>query len=236
LKITNLNKAEVLIALYNNAKVLDLGEHALNSHRVLDHKDAEELLKKKTKFDYLYGRVLKVDLTTDELETARYNRDNGQGAAEKALQPLIAKRERFILDKCTPQTLVSLEVVNKFPELEVDPMKAFKRRVKQLLDGISFLPEAQKYAKQLYMVLESDNPYIDSIHLVAQIRNKIQTVAQIRNKIQTGFLASYPSSIRQLSDEVIRLMRLYIEEEKLYTSNVEKLKISNESEKRQLRM
>ena len=36
-------------------------------------------------FDYLKGRVMKVDLSGDELCVRLYDRDNGQGAAERAL-------------------------------------------------------------------------------------------------------------------------------------------------------
>jgi len=36
-------------------------------------------------FDYLKGRVLKVDISGDELETQGYDRDNGQGAAARAI-------------------------------------------------------------------------------------------------------------------------------------------------------
>lgn len=47
------------------------------------------MLSKSTYFDYLNGKVLKVDLSTDELDTFLYNRDNGPDAAEKALEPLL---------------------------------------------------------------------------------------------------------------------------------------------------
>ena len=36
-------------------------------------------------FDYLYGRVMKIDLAGDELDPWLYDRDNGEGAAERAL-------------------------------------------------------------------------------------------------------------------------------------------------------
>jgi hypothetical protein len=39
-------------------------------------------------FDYLRGRVMKVDISGDDLDTALYNRDNGAGAAERALDHL----------------------------------------------------------------------------------------------------------------------------------------------------
>jgi hypothetical protein len=40
-------------------------------------------------YDYLRGRVMKVDLSKDQLKTGLYDRDNGEGAAERALAPLL---------------------------------------------------------------------------------------------------------------------------------------------------
>jgi hypothetical protein len=52
--------------------------------------EARELISECSRFDYLKGRVMKVDLGGDELRTALYNRDNGPNAAESALEPLTA--------------------------------------------------------------------------------------------------------------------------------------------------
>ena len=38
-----------------------------------------------TYFDYLNGRVMKIDVASEPLDTRLYNRDNGFGAAEAAL-------------------------------------------------------------------------------------------------------------------------------------------------------
>lgn len=40
------------------------------------------------RFDYLKGRVMKVDLSTDDVDTQWYNRDNGENAAEDAVAAL----------------------------------------------------------------------------------------------------------------------------------------------------
>ena len=48
--------------------------------------EAQELLDSgQTYFDYLKGRVMKVDLSGDKLNPFLYDRDNGQGAAAAAL-------------------------------------------------------------------------------------------------------------------------------------------------------
>jgi hypothetical protein len=91
--ITGLDKAEVLAALYNRAKPLGLGFSQYTPEK-MTKEEAQSILDEygKTKyFDYLKGRVIKVDLTNNEIRTDLYNRDNGQGAAENILAPLIAK-------------------------------------------------------------------------------------------------------------------------------------------------
>jgi len=52
--------------------------------------DAKEQLKRGSYFDYLSGRVMKVDLSSDELDPWLYDRDNGQGAAARMINALRA--------------------------------------------------------------------------------------------------------------------------------------------------
>lgn len=40
-------------------------------------------------FDYLKGRVMKIRIEGDEIDTRLYNRDNGVGAAEAAIYKII---------------------------------------------------------------------------------------------------------------------------------------------------
>lgn len=42
-------------------------------------------------FDYLHGRVMKVDIGGDTLYPRLFDRDNGNGAAARALAPLLKK-------------------------------------------------------------------------------------------------------------------------------------------------
>lgn len=84
MNIKGLNKANVLAALYNNAKPLGLGMIHYDP-KPMTEQEAEILLNQQTYFDYLKGRVMKVDLSSDELNTRLYNRDNGHNAAEDAI-------------------------------------------------------------------------------------------------------------------------------------------------------
>jgi hypothetical protein len=89
MNIKGLNKAAVLAALYNGSKVQGLG--FLNATgKAMTEAEAEVLLKEETYFDYLHGKVMKIDLSGDELRTDLYNRDNGPGAAEKIIESLKA--------------------------------------------------------------------------------------------------------------------------------------------------
>lgn len=91
INIKGMNKAEVLVALYNNAKPLGLGIlHFTPEDMTLE--EAYELIEEnQSYFDYVNGRVLKVDLNGDEFNPHLYDRDNGEGAAERALLHLLEK-------------------------------------------------------------------------------------------------------------------------------------------------
>ncbi len=86
MNITGLNKAEVLAALYNNARTQGMGVlHYQPGDMSID--EAQKFLDDGvTYFDYVKGRVMKVDLGVEELDTFLYNRDNGDGAAERVLE------------------------------------------------------------------------------------------------------------------------------------------------------
>lgn len=85
ISIKGLPKECVLKALYDSSKVQGLG--------ILDATDCEfeiseaiQLLKQRTYFDYLHGKVMKVDLSSDkEFDERLYDRDNGENAAKNAL-------------------------------------------------------------------------------------------------------------------------------------------------------
>lgn len=83
--ISNMSKARVLAELYNASKPLGLGMLNYDPTPMTEEEAQTYLDQGQAYFDYLKGRVMKVDLSTDELETYLYNRDNGDGAAEAVL-------------------------------------------------------------------------------------------------------------------------------------------------------
>lgn len=86
--IKGLNKAAVLAALYNASRPLGMGILHYTPDDMTSEQ-AEELLKKHQYFDYLQGRVMKVNLESDDgFEERLYDRDNGQGAAARAVDEI----------------------------------------------------------------------------------------------------------------------------------------------------
>jgi hypothetical protein len=84
--ITGRDKAELLAILYNGSS-----PRAIDHIRpVLTKEEAQEIIEDQgLRFDYLRGRMLKIDLRGNELRTACYNRDNGRDTAELLLRGVI---------------------------------------------------------------------------------------------------------------------------------------------------
>ena len=90
ISIKGLNKAEVLKALYDGSHIQGMGfmQAVPDGYVTVEH--CQQLLDDAgyPYFDYLYGRVLKVDLSKDEFEERLYDRDNGRGAAQRIINRL----------------------------------------------------------------------------------------------------------------------------------------------------
>jgi len=105
INIAGLDKAELFAALYNHAKPLGMGMLHYNPE-LLTKEAAAQLMeagddssrmfpsmgKKGLRFDYVKGRPLKIDLSGDELDPWGYNRDQGDGAAERIVAELRNKK------------------------------------------------------------------------------------------------------------------------------------------------
>lgn len=90
--ITGLDKAEVLAALFNASKQQGMGFLNTSGAKPMTVDEARLLTDENYPYyDYLRGRVMKVDIRGSELDPRLYDRDNGQGAAARALQPLLSK-------------------------------------------------------------------------------------------------------------------------------------------------
>lgn len=100
--ITGMDKADVLAALYNASRPQGMG-YLHYTPTPMTKEEAAELLGGKTTechtsgyrsptyFDYLNGRVMKVDLSKDQFDERLYDRDNGNGAASRALEKVMKR-------------------------------------------------------------------------------------------------------------------------------------------------
>ena len=91
--IKGLDKARVLKALYEHSHVQGSGFLQAVPDGVVTVEHCKMLLGSQTYFDYLHGRVLKVDLSRDEFDERLYDRDCGEGAAQRAVDSVRAEQE-----------------------------------------------------------------------------------------------------------------------------------------------
>lgn len=89
ISIKGLDKAAVLAALYNASQPQGMG-NAQYDPNPMTIEEAQRILARSTNFDYLKGRVMKIDLASDEMYVGAYDRDNGQGTAQRVINSLIA--------------------------------------------------------------------------------------------------------------------------------------------------
>jgi len=82
------NKAKVLAALYNASKPLGMGIMQFDP-KPMSEDEAATILIERQHFDYLKGRVMKVDLGGNFLDPRLYDRDNGEGAAACAVASVL---------------------------------------------------------------------------------------------------------------------------------------------------
>ena len=83
MNIKGMDKAAVLFALWTNSREQGLswmGREAITLERCQDAIADGHMY-----FDYFGGRIMKVDLSGEEVNTWGYNRDNGEGAAERVI-------------------------------------------------------------------------------------------------------------------------------------------------------
>ncbi len=86
INITKYRKPAVLAALYNASKTQGLLSSLATR---MTEKEAKAILDRgTTKFDYLNGRIMKVDLSGSAFDPWLYDRDNGEGAALRVINKL----------------------------------------------------------------------------------------------------------------------------------------------------
>lgn len=87
ISIAGLDKATVLAALYNASRPVGLGALNPRAHQDINVHAAAQILASEPSgyFDYVQGRVLKVDLSGDAIDPVLFDRDNGGGSCAAAI-------------------------------------------------------------------------------------------------------------------------------------------------------
>ena len=85
--ILGLDKAVVLKALHDASKPQGMGFIHFQPEG-LSVGECRNLLLGSKYFDYLQGRVMKIDLSTDFINPRDYDRDNGEGAVARVINSL----------------------------------------------------------------------------------------------------------------------------------------------------
>ena len=88
INIAGMDKAELLAALYKNSQPLGLGFLQADANPMTRDEAAEIMRDQGLYFDYLKGRVMKINLEGDELNPWGYDRDNGQGSVASVIENL----------------------------------------------------------------------------------------------------------------------------------------------------
>lgn len=85
---TGMSDAEVLCRLFNRSSPRGMGLLAPGCETDIVIEEAAQILAdagERRYFDYLRGRVMKIDVSRNPLDPRFYDRDNGPGAAYDAL-------------------------------------------------------------------------------------------------------------------------------------------------------
>jgi hypothetical protein len=91
--VSGLNPAALLAALFNNSKPLGLGVFHDNGDEMTEDEAAQAIAERRNEdglayFDYLRGRVMKVEIGGESLDPRLYDRDLGNGAAARVVARL----------------------------------------------------------------------------------------------------------------------------------------------------
>ena len=131
--IRNLDKAEVLKVLYDASHHQGLGFLQAVPDSVVTVEHCRDLLASNTYFDYLYGKVMKVDLRDDFFNEAMYDRDNGPGAAQRAINklrnPNPEKKVKVAFDMPVG-VKIDYDVINNEHTIRFDNRDALERMIR----------------------------------------------------------------------------------------------------------
>ena len=86
--ITGIDKAELLVALYHGTHPLGMGVLHDNPEFGIDDAKAALASEPSGRLDYVSGRPIKVNISGNSFDPALYDRDAGEGAAQRIVDML----------------------------------------------------------------------------------------------------------------------------------------------------
>lgn len=102
--ITGLNKAAVLVALYDNAKNSNWTKATISNipflaaqKLELNTEKAQQLLAANSRIDYIGAVLIKIDFSGNTIDTSSYDKDHhGNGGAKLAVTVISAMRAGYV--------------------------------------------------------------------------------------------------------------------------------------------
>ena len=149
--IKGLDKARVLKALYDHSHVQGSGFLQAVPEGVVTVEHCAGLLEKQTYFDYLHGRVLKVELSGDEFDERLYDRDCGEGAAQRAVDSIKGAPEDG------KDANKEADGEKKEPTLE-EQVEMTEEAVHKILEILEGLPSASRAVASLTLKMALSGP------------------------------------------------------------------------------
>jgi len=91
INVSDIAPAELLAGLYNQSHPQGMGFLQATPDDMTTA-EAKAALDGRSYFDYWNGRVMKVEINGETLRTALYDRDNGEGAAQRVVDSIREKQ------------------------------------------------------------------------------------------------------------------------------------------------
>lgn len=179
--ISNLDKAIVLMALYNASSVRGNGFLSNEGYTTMEAEQASKLLEDDDKyFDYINGKVMKVDMGGDILDLCLYDHNNGDGAGLHAIQKhyssaieLTPELEQAYIRTKRGKTTIRVTMSNNIGQVRESKAQSEINRLNKQENTTEW---KKSYADFLYCIDETDdnvnNPCKRSTGYVWIVRTK----------------------------------------------------------------
>ena len=197
INIYGIDKAELLVELYNHSHQQGMG--MLQPARSLTVEDARKLLEQTQRFDYINGKVMKVDLSGNNFDEFLYDRDNGEGAAKEVIDKI--KREmdeksakfwlNYYVETYEKNDMEDFEDGNLYAQEIISTLrrcsrynlnKEEKERVEKIVKyEIEYWKSEKDYVKELCFVINENEP---PVSILLELKDMVINDIEIPNELE----------------------------------------------------